>query len=38
MSMAYGLNLSLIPIRERFQELIARRMSGGEAVYSRIVL
>ena len=38
MSMEYGLNLSLIPIRERFQELIGRRMFGGEAVYSRIVL
>ena len=37
MSMEYGLNLSLIPIKERFSDLIARKKIVEEFVYSKIV-
>ncbi|MGA2331708.1 MAG: ATP-binding protein [Syntrophales bacterium] len=38
MSMEYGLRLSLIPISDRFQDLIRRKKIGEDAIYSRIVL
>lgn len=38
MSMEYGLNLSLPPIKERFLDLIQRKRISGEAVYARIAL
>jgi PAS domain S-box-containing protein len=36
--MEYGLRLSLIPISDRFQDLIRRKKIGEDAIYSRIVL
>lgn len=38
MSMEYGLNLSLFPIHDRFNELIRRRVIGKDQIYSRIIL
>ena len=38
MSMEYGLRQSLIPISDRFQDLIRRKKIGEDAIYSRIVL
>jgi len=38
MSMEYGLKLSLLPIQERFLELINRKKLGHDAVYSRLML
>ncbi len=38
MSMQYGLSLSLPPIRERFNRLIAEKKSFGAPIYSRIAL
>jgi len=38
MSMEYGLKLSLLPIKERFLELINRKKLGYDAVYSRLML
>ena len=38
MSMEYGLNLSLIPIRELFRDLMERKQVGKDKIYSRIVL
>ena len=38
MSMEYGLNLSLIPIRELFIDLMERKQVGKDRIYSRIVL
>jgi len=38
MSMEYGLNLSLIPIRELFRNLMERKEVGKDKIYSRIVL
>jgi PAS domain S-box-containing protein len=38
MSMQYGLRLSLIPISDRFHDLIRRKKIGEDAIYSRIVL
>ncbi|MEI6315372.1 MAG: hypothetical protein WCO89_10920, partial [Syntrophus sp. (in: bacteria)] len=38
MSMEYGLNLSLIPIRELFRDLMERKQVGKDKIYARIVL
>ncbi len=38
MSMEYGLGYSLIPIRDRFQDLVNRKKLGSDPVYSRIML
>ena len=38
MSMEYGLNLSLPPIKDRFLDLIQRKRISGEPVYARIAL
>lgn len=38
MSMEYGLGYSLIPIRDRFLDLVNRKKLGSDAVYSRIML
>jgi hypothetical protein len=37
MSMEYGLKLSLIPIQERFVDLINQKSLNGEPIYSRIL-
>ena len=38
MSMRYGLNQSLAPIRTRFRQLVDRKRIGAEAIYLRLVL
>jgi len=38
MSLRYGLQQSLIPIREMFQELLQRKQIGGSPIYRRLVL
>ncbi|MEN6374559.1 MAG: ATP-binding protein [Smithella sp.] len=38
MSMEYGLGYSLIPIRDRFRDLVKRKKLGDDVVYSRIML
>ncbi len=38
MSMEYGLKYSLIPIQDRFRDLLNRKKLGSDPVYSRIML
>lgn len=38
MSMEYGLGYSLVPIRNRFLDLLDRKKLGSDAVYSRMML
>lgn len=38
MSMEYGLNLSLLPIKERFNDLINRKQMRSDRIYLRIAL
>ncbi|MEN6620302.1 MAG: ATP-binding protein [Smithella sp.] len=37
MSMEYGLRFSLLPIQDRFQDLVNRKKLGSDTVYSRIM-